>query len=142
MRCHFPACLQMNSYVCACCSFPGRSFAADHSSSSVNGDASVLNTSHTSSPNGYICRDCSFHSQKMDSSVIRSSSSSSSHAAEASSEGLSYSSSPFTNVYSRDRSQRSKTGEELSTQTEMSHWKSHMLLSTSVLMNAGAVSML
>ncbi|KAJ4931697.1 hypothetical protein JOQ06_010137, partial [Pogonophryne albipinna] len=34
----------------------------DHSSSSVNGDASA-SKSHTAVANGYICKDCSFHSQ-------------------------------------------------------------------------------
>ncbi|XP_042361559.1 SUN domain-containing protein 1 isoform X2 [Plectropomus leopardus] len=92
-----------------------RSASKDHSSSSVNGDASA-SKSHTSLANGYICKDCSFHSQKMDSSITRSStslssSSSSSQAAEASLDALSSSSSsPFTSIYSRDRSRRNKTG--------------------------------
>ncbi|XP_044037116.1 SUN domain-containing protein 1 isoform X9 [Siniperca chuatsi] len=85
----------------------GRSSRAKHSSS-VNGDASV-SKSHTLLTNGYICKDCSFHSQKMDSLITRSSSSPSSQAAEASSVALSSSSSsPFTSIYSRDRSQRNK----------------------------------
>ncbi|XP_076607788.1 SUN domain-containing protein 1 isoform X1 [Chaetodon auriga] len=89
----------------------GRSFHADHSSSSVNGGASA-SKSHTSLANGYICKDCSLHSQKMDSFITRSSSSSSSssQAAEASLDALSSSSSPFTSIYSRDRSRRNKTG--------------------------------
>ncbi|KAG8006972.1 SUN domain-containing protein 1, partial [Nibea albiflora] len=88
----------------------GKSFSADHSSSSINGDASA-SKSHTSLANGYVCKDCSLHSQKMDSFITRSSSSSSSsQAAEASSGTLSYSSSPFTSIYSRDRSRRNKTG--------------------------------
>ncbi|XP_044037106.1 SUN domain-containing protein 1 isoform X2 [Siniperca chuatsi] len=87
----------------------GRSSRAKHSSS-VNGDASV-SKSHTLLTNGYICKDCSFHSQKMDSLITRSSSSPSSQAAEASSVALSSSSSsPFTSIYSRDRSQRNKIG--------------------------------
>ncbi|XP_019108861.2 SUN domain-containing protein 1 isoform X6 [Larimichthys crocea] len=89
----------------------GKSFSADHSSSSVNGDASA-SKSHTSLANGYVCKDCSLHSQNMDSFITRSSSSSSSsssQAAEASSGTLSYSSSPFTSIYSRDRSRRNKT---------------------------------
>ncbi|XP_076607795.1 SUN domain-containing protein 1 isoform X8 [Chaetodon auriga] len=88
----------------------GRSFHADHSSSSVNGGASA-SKSHTSLANGYICKDCSLHSQKMDSFITRSSSSSSSssQAAEASLDALSSSSSPFTSIYSRDRSRRNKT---------------------------------
>ncbi|XP_070778706.1 SUN domain-containing protein 1 [Enoplosus armatus] len=88
----------------------GRSSSAEHCSSSVNGDTSA-SKSHTSLANGYICRDCSFHSQKMDSLITRSSSSSSSsQAAEASSDALSSSSSPFTSIYSRDRSRKNKTG--------------------------------
>ncbi|XP_056257380.1 SUN domain-containing protein 1 isoform X8 [Seriola aureovittata] len=88
----------------------GRCSTADHSSSNVNGDASV-SKSHTSLANGYICKDCSLHSQEMDSFITRSSSStsSSSQAAEASTGALSSSSSPFTSIYSRDRSQRNKT---------------------------------
>ncbi|XP_022058072.2 SUN domain-containing protein 1 isoform X11 [Acanthochromis polyacanthus] len=84
-------------------------------SSSVNGDASV-SKSHSSRGNGYICKDCSLHSQRTDSliaqssSSLLSSSSSSSQAAEASTDGLSSSSSPFTSIYTRDRSRRSKTG--------------------------------
>ncbi|XP_036944478.1 SUN domain-containing protein 1 isoform X6 [Acanthopagrus latus] len=86
-----------------------RSFSADHSSG-VNGDASA-SKSHTTLVNGYICKDCSLHSQK-DSYITRSSSKSlsSSQAAEASSEALFSSSSPFTSIYSRDRSRRNKSG--------------------------------
>ncbi|XP_049418472.1 SUN domain-containing protein 1 isoform X4 [Epinephelus fuscoguttatus] len=90
----------------------GRSSSRDHSSTSVNGDASA-SKSHTSLANGYICKDCSFHAQKTDCSITRSSASlsSSSQAAEASSDALSSSStsSPFTSIYTRDRSRRSKT---------------------------------
>ncbi|XP_068574345.1 SUN domain-containing protein 1 isoform X7 [Cebidichthys violaceus] len=90
----------------------GKSSSNDHRSSNVNGDASA-SKSHTSLANGYICKDCSFHSQKTDSPITQSSSLlSSSQAAQASSEGLfsSSTSSPFTSVYSRDRSRRNKTG--------------------------------
>ncbi|KAM9346285.1 SUN domain-containing protein 1 isoform 2-T2 [Symphorus nematophorus] len=89
----------------------GRSFSTDHSLSSVNGDASASKLSHTSLANGYICKDCSLHSQKMDSFITQSSSpSSSSQAAEASTDALSSSSSsPFTSIYSRDRNRRNKT---------------------------------
>lgn len=101
-------------YLCTCWSPSGRSSTTDHSSSNVNGDTSV-SKSHASLANGYICKDCSIHSQEMDSLITRSSSSSSSsQAAEASTGALSSSSSPFTSVYSRDRSQRSKTGEKQS----------------------------
>ncbi|XP_071060143.1 SUN domain-containing protein 1 [Pseudochaenichthys georgianus] len=91
----------------------------DHSSSSVNGDASA-SKSHTAVANGYICKDCSFHSQTESPITCSSSSlSSSSQAAEASSDALfssssdahfSSSSSPFTSIYSRDRTRRNKPG--------------------------------
>ncbi|XP_026180608.1 SUN domain-containing protein 1 isoform X4 [Mastacembelus armatus] len=84
----------------------GRSSVTDHSSG-VNGDASS-SKSHTSLVNGYICQDCSLHSRKVDSFITRASSSSS-QATEASMDALSSSSSLFTNIYSRDRSQRNKT---------------------------------
>ncbi|XP_061703262.1 SUN domain-containing protein 1 isoform X2 [Syngnathoides biaculeatus] len=82
----------------------GRSSHSERNSSSVNGDVAASN--------GYICKDCSFHSQSSESLVAHSSqmSSSSSHAAEACTDALSYSSSPFTSIYSRDRSRKSKTG--------------------------------
>ncbi|XP_068433999.1 SUN domain-containing protein 1 isoform X7 [Clinocottus analis] len=89
----------------------GRSSSNDHRSSNVNGDASA-SKSHTSLTNGYVCKDCSFHSQTTDSPITQSSSSlsSSSQAAEASSGGVFSSSlSPFTSIYSRDRSRRNKT---------------------------------
>ncbi|XP_077939932.1 SUN domain-containing protein 1 isoform X8 [Gasterosteus aculeatus] len=88
----------------------GSNSSNDHRSSKLNGGASA-SKSHDS-VNGYICNDCSFHSQKTDSPITQSSSSSlSSKAAGASSEGLfsSSTSSPFTSIYSRDRSQRKKT---------------------------------
>lgn len=86
-----------------------------HSSSGVNGDAST-SESHTFLANGYICRDCSFHSQKTDSYITRSSSS---QAAVLSSNASSASSSPVTSVYSRDRSRKNKTGEKFSSPSEL-----------------------
>ncbi|XP_028268304.1 SUN domain-containing protein 1 isoform X6 [Parambassis ranga] len=84
--------------------------SSSHNSSSVNGDAST-SKSHSSLINGYICKDCSLHSQKSNSLNTRcSSSSSSSQAAELSTDALSSSSSPFTRIYTKDRSQRNKTG--------------------------------
>ncbi|XP_061568728.1 SUN domain-containing protein 1 isoform X7 [Cololabis saira] len=77
-----------------------------HSSSGVNGDAST-SKSHASLANGYICNDCSLHSQKMDSGIIRSSSLS--QATELSTDALNSSSSSFTGIYTRDRSRRNKT---------------------------------
>lgn len=110
-------------HLCSCWSPTGKSSTTDHSSSNVNGDTSV-SKSHVSLANGYICKDCSLHSQEMDSLITRSSSSSSpsSQAAEASTAALSLSSSPFTSVYSRDRSQRSKTGEKQSDWSVTVYW--------------------
>ncbi|KAK2833473.1 hypothetical protein Q5P01_017362 [Channa striata] len=85
----------------------GRGSITDYSYS-VNGDAST-SKSHTSAANGYICHDCSLHSQKADSFVTRSSSSSP-QAEQAYADTVSLSSSPFTSIYSRDRSQKNKTG--------------------------------
>ncbi|XP_053193989.1 SUN domain-containing protein 1 isoform X2 [Scomber japonicus] len=88
-----------------------RGSSTDHSSSSVNGDVSAsASKSHTTLANGYICKDCSLHSHRTESLTTRSSSSSCSQAAEASTDALSLSSSPFTSIYSRDRSRRNKTG--------------------------------
>ncbi|TWW69988.1 SUN domain-containing protein 1 [Takifugu flavidus] len=81
----------------------GRRICSDHRSG-VNGDTGT-SKSH-SIANGYICKECSFHSQKIDSFVA-----SSPQLGRASSDILSSSSSsPFTSIYSRDRSQRKKTG--------------------------------
>ncbi|KAK5616215.1 hypothetical protein CRENBAI_015689 [Crenichthys baileyi] len=87
---------------------------SSHSSSNINGDASI-SKSGASLPNGYICKDCSFHSQKKTSHITQSSSSSlsassSCQAAELSTDALSSVSSPYTSIYTRDRSQRNKTG--------------------------------
>ncbi|XP_041823889.1 SUN domain-containing protein 1 isoform X2 [Melanotaenia boesemani] len=79
---------------------------SSQSTSSVNGDAST-SKSHTSLANGYICKDCSLHSQTTGSISTQSSSS---QAAELSTDALSSSSSPITSIYTRDRSRRNKTG--------------------------------
>ncbi|XP_061740866.1 SUN domain-containing protein 1 isoform X2 [Nerophis ophidion] len=88
----------------------GMTSHSEQSGASVNGDISASN-SHTRLANGYVCKDCSFHSQQMDSHTTHSSLSTS-HAADVSkADAFSYSSSsPFTNIYSRDRSRKSKTG--------------------------------
>ncbi|XP_058509178.1 SUN domain-containing protein 1 isoform X6 [Solea solea] len=86
----------------------GKSTTTDHGFSNLNGDTS-LSESHTLLANGYICKDCSLHSQEMDSFITRSSSSSSSsQAAEAYADVHSPSTVPFTSIYSRDR-RRNKT---------------------------------
>ncbi|KAM9746612.1 SUN domain-containing protein 1 isoform 8-T10 [Menidia menidia] len=79
--------------------------SSSHSSSSVNGDPSTAK-SHASLANGYICKDCSIHSPTTDAYISRSSSS---QAAEVSTDALSSSSSPFTSIYTRDRSRRNRT---------------------------------
>ncbi|KAM6905256.1 SUN domain-containing protein 1 isoform 4-T4 [Xenentodon cancila] len=81
--------------------------SSSHRSSGVNGNASA-SKSHSSLANGYICNDCSLHSQKMDSAIIRSSSSS--QATELSADALNSASSSFTSIYTRDRSRKNKTG--------------------------------
>ncbi|KAF3700189.1 SUN domain-containing protein 1 Protein unc-84 -like protein A Sad1/unc-84 protein-like 1 [Channa argus] len=102
----------------------GRGSITDYSSG-VNGDAST-SKSHTSPANGYICHDCSLHSQKMDSFVTRSSSSSC-QAVQASTDNLSLSSSPFTSIYSRDRNQRNKTGVLVSMSNTCMHYSKRAL---------------
>lgn len=92
--------------VCFCHLLSGH--ISSHSSSGVNGDAST-SKSHTPLANGYICRDCSLHSDKSDSYITRSSSS---QAAELSSDVPSASFSPISSVYTRDRSRKNKTGEK------------------------------
>ncbi|XP_072299445.1 SUN domain-containing protein 1 isoform X6 [Eucyclogobius newberryi] len=85
----------------------------DHSTS-VNGGCSANSSkSHTAVANGYLCEDCVHHSSQrtgvLTTQRTSSSSSSSSRAQEASTDVLSSSSSPFTSIYSRDRSRRNKT---------------------------------
>ncbi|XP_056144763.1 SUN domain-containing protein 1 isoform X2 [Lampris incognitus] len=89
----------------------GRSSSMDHSSSGVNGDASAsVSKCHSTVVNGYICKDCSIHSHRTDALTTHSSSSSSLQAAEAASGAFSFSSSPSSSIYSRDKSRRNKTG--------------------------------
>uniref|UniRef100_A0A0S7F101 SUN1 n=1 Tax=Poeciliopsis prolifica TaxID=188132 RepID=A0A0S7F101_9TELE len=90
---------------------------SSESSSNVNGEAS-FSKSNASVPNGYICKDCSFHSQQSHSRVTRSSltslsSSPSCQAAELSTDSLTSVSSPYANIYTRDRSRRNKSGEKI-----------------------------
>ncbi|XP_051904874.1 SUN domain-containing protein 1 isoform X1 [Hippocampus zosterae] len=89
----------------------GRTSQSELSSSNVNGDVGA-SKSHATLANGYICKDCSCHSQTSDSLITHpslTSSSPSSHAEEVCTHA-GYSSSPFTSIYSRDRSRNSKTG--------------------------------
>ncbi|XP_031420604.1 SUN domain-containing protein 1 isoform X3 [Clupea harengus] len=102
----------------------GRSVRTEHSSSRVNGDASATHThTHTTVANGYICRDCSIHSERKDALTAYSSSgssSSSSAAASGANANLLQSSSSFTassassassatSIYSSKRSQQHRT---------------------------------
>lgn len=106
---NFYCCFWVNDFiVCLCHLLSGQ--ISSHSVHGVNGDAST-SKSHTSLANGYICRDCSLHSHKSDSYITRSSSS---QAAELSTDVASASSSPISSVYTRDRSRKNKTGEFLS----------------------------
>lgn len=95
----------------------GRSSTTEHSSSNVNGDVGAsAETSHGTIVNGYVCKDCSLHSHRMESLTARSSSSSSSCSqtaaacADAFSSSSSSPSSPLASIYSRDRSHRKKSG--------------------------------
>uniref|UniRef100_A0A3B3BUL9 Sad1 and UNC84 domain containing 1 n=2 Tax=Oryzias melastigma TaxID=30732 RepID=A0A3B3BUL9_ORYME len=73
--------------------------------SSANGGASS-SKSHVALSNGYICNNCSLHSQKTNTCTAKSSC----QAQELSTQALSSSSSsPFTSVYTRDRSRKNKT---------------------------------
>uniref|UniRef100_A0A1A7WKV8 Sad1 and UNC84 domain containing 1 n=1 Tax=Iconisemion striatum TaxID=60296 RepID=A0A1A7WKV8_9TELE len=86
--------------------------SSGHSSSSINGDASSSG-SQTLLANGYICKDCSLHSQKMNSSITWSSLpplSSAQTEVELSTDAPSSLSSPCTSIYTRDKSRRNKTG--------------------------------
>ncbi|XP_062263566.1 SUN domain-containing protein 1 isoform X1 [Platichthys flesus] len=87
----------------------GKTSSTEHCSSKVNGDTSV-SEAHASLANGYICKDCSLHSQETDSLIKRSSPYSSSQSAEASIDSPASSSLNFTSIYSRDTSRRNKTG--------------------------------
>ncbi|KAM9746606.1 SUN domain-containing protein 1 isoform 3-T4 [Menidia menidia] len=97
--------------------------SSSHSSSSVNGDPSTAK-SHASLANGYICKDCSIHSPTTDAYISRSSSS---QAAEVSTDALSSSSSPFTSIYTRDRSRRNRTGVLMSVSNTCVHYSKQAL---------------
>nr|XP_057905367.1 SUN domain-containing protein 1 isoform X2 [Doryrhamphus excisus] len=91
----------------------GKTSRSEHSLSSINGDIGASN-SHTTLANGYICKDCSFHSQQTDArtalSLSHSSPTSQSEDITDADAFSCSSSSPFTNIYSRDRSRKSKPG--------------------------------
>ncbi|XP_053707671.1 SUN domain-containing protein 1 isoform X1 [Synchiropus splendidus] len=82
----------------------GRTSASSHCSSGVNGDTST-SKSHTTVANGYICKDCSFNSEKSSSPSVEPCS----KALYSSTSSLS-SSPPITRIYSRDRSRTNKKG--------------------------------
>ncbi|XP_077413240.1 SUN domain-containing protein 1 isoform X2 [Vanacampus margaritifer] len=90
----------------------GSTAHSDHRSSNINGDVDA-SKSHVTLANGYVCKDCSFHSQMNDSLITHSSAASSaplSRTDEVCTDAVSYSSSPFTSIYCRDRSRKNKTG--------------------------------
>uniref|UniRef100_A0A3P9HK13 Sad1 and UNC84 domain containing 1 n=1 Tax=Oryzias latipes TaxID=8090 RepID=A0A3P9HK13_ORYLA len=94
----------INYFCCRVFSSVGQSSAQK---SNVNGKASA-SKSHMALSNGYICNNCSLHAQKTDACMSKLSC----QAQEVSTEALSSTSSPFTSVYTRDRSRKNKTGEE------------------------------
>ncbi|XP_067088751.1 SUN domain-containing protein 1 isoform X2 [Osmerus mordax] len=88
---------------------------AEHVSSKVNGDLhSAASHTHTAHVNGYICNDCSIHSDRKEvlttHTAAATSSSSSAQAAASSAAALSSSSSSSSTIYSWDKSRRNKTG--------------------------------
>ncbi|KAM3863894.1 SUN domain-containing protein 1 [Diretmus argenteus] len=106
----------------------GQSFCIAEGSSSVNGDVSAsASKSHDTIANGYICKDCSIHSQRTE-ALTTHSSSSSSLAAAASTIALSSpsSSSPSSSIYSRDKSWR-KTGVLVSMSNTCMHYSRRAL---------------
>uniref|UniRef100_A0A096LWM1 Sad1 and UNC84 domain containing 1b n=1 Tax=Poecilia formosa TaxID=48698 RepID=A0A096LWM1_POEFO len=111
---------------------------SSQSSSNINGEASFSKT-NASVPNGYICKDCSFHSQQSDSRVTRSSltslsspSSSSCQAAELSTDGLTSTASPYTNIYTRDRSRHSSFCGSMNVKDLVTEETSHLNLNGSL----------
>ena len=75
------------------CVFPtGRSSRTDHSSTGANGGVNTVSHSHAMVANGYICKDCSIHSERKE-SLTTYSSSSSSQAASAAAAAATFSSS-------------------------------------------------
>ncbi|XP_067088756.1 SUN domain-containing protein 1 isoform X6 [Osmerus mordax] len=87
---------------------------AEHVSSKVNGDLhSAASHTHTAHVNGYICNDCSIHSDRKEvlttHTAAATSSSSSAQAAASSAAALSSSSSSSSTIYSWDKSRRNKT---------------------------------
>uniref|UniRef100_UPI001EAEF494 A-agglutinin anchorage subunit-like n=1 Tax=Oncorhynchus gorbuscha TaxID=8017 RepID=UPI001EAEF494 len=71
---------------------PGRSSRTDHSSTGANGGINTVSHSHAMVANGYICKDCSIHSERKE-SLTTYSSSSSSQAASAAAAAATFSSS-------------------------------------------------
>ena len=104
--------------MCVCTHVhPERRSRAEHGSSNVNGDLhGAASHSHTALANGFICNDCSIHSDRKTvltthTTATTSSSSSSARAAASSAAALSSSSSSSSTSYSWDKSRRNKTGE-------------------------------
>lgn len=62
---------------------PGRSSRTDHSSTGANGGVNTVSHSHAMVANGYICKDCSIHSERKEALTTYSSPSSSQVASAA-----------------------------------------------------------
>ncbi|XP_041735135.2 SUN domain-containing protein 1 isoform X3 [Coregonus clupeaformis] len=115
----------------------GRSSRTDYSSTGANGGVNTVSHSHAMVANGYICKDCSIHSERKEALTTYSSSSSSTSqagsaaaaaaalsssssstqaastaaaAAAVSSSSASSSSASSSSLYCTDKSQRNKTG--------------------------------
>ena len=104
------------AFLCVCMHVhPERRSRAEHGSSKVNGDLhSAASHAHAALANGYICNDCSIHSDRkkvLTTHTTTSSSTSSAQAAASAAAALSSSSSSSSTIYSWDKSRRNKTGE-------------------------------
>ncbi|KAF7654117.1 hypothetical protein LDENG_00073840 [Lucifuga dentata] len=109
----------------------GRASGTDHASSSVNGNVSAsVSKCHTMLVNGYICKDCSLHSPRKEALTTHTSSSSLSQAAAASTSALPSpaSASSFSSIYSREKSQRNKTGVLVSVSNTCMHYSKRVLV--------------
>ncbi|KAJ8246246.1 hypothetical protein GJAV_G00265440 [Gymnothorax javanicus] len=112
-----------------------RSILAERSTMAVNGDTHTAQT-QTSVLNGYMCGDCSMHSERRDALTAYSSSkhaSSPSPVSAAASRSASYrdsasASSPVSStIYSLDKSRRHKTGLLASASNHLQHYSSRAL---------------
>uniref|UniRef100_A0A4W5N5M5 Sad1 and UNC84 domain containing 1b n=1 Tax=Hucho hucho TaxID=62062 RepID=A0A4W5N5M5_9TELE len=110
-------------------SLKGRSSRTDHSSTGANGSFNTVSHSHAMVANGYICKDCSVHSERKEALTTYSSSSSSqaASAAAAAAAVSSSSSSLSSSLYCTDKSQKSKTGLLVSVSNTCVHYSRRAL---------------